>query len=349
MTKVKKTKRGLYTTLAYGGKDDNGKKVYKRFSGSDKHSVVIEAAQYEEKSKMDKQDMSNASMLFSEAAEGYISSKSNILSPSTIRGYYGILNNALPMLTDKPIKDIVSGDLIQRQINANTKKYSSKSVHNQNGFISAVLRHYKIKTGIISLPPKQYVKVPVPTETNAKEICAYLRECPRIECQALLALTCSLRQSEIAALTASDINGNDVFVHGARILDKNNNLVYNPFGKSDAATRHVQMPKYLEAQVEKWKSERPDGWLFPTTPQQVLYYFEKMERAHGMPPFTMHSLRHCFAAVMHALNVPDQYIMQLGGWKSDFVLKRVYRYALEEKTAKVKNNANIYFSKMMHK
>jgi integrase len=251
------------------------------------------------------------------------------------------------MLIDKPIKNIVSGDLIQRQINVNTKKYSSKSVHNQNGFVSAVLKHFRIHTDAVSLPPKQYVGIPVPTETEAKAICAYLRECPRIECQALLALTCSLRQSEIAALTAADVHGNDVFIHGARIPNKDNHLVYNPFGKSDAATRHVQMPKYLEEQVEKWKKSRPNGWLFPTKPDQVLYYFEKMERSHGMPAYTMHSLRHCFAAVMHALNVPDQYIMQLGGWKSDFVLKRVYRYALAEKTAEVKNNANIHFSKMM--
>ena len=100
-------------------------------------------------------------------------------------------------------------------------------------------------------------------------------------------------------------------------------------------------------QVQGWTQRRPKGWLFPTKPSQVLYHFEKLERSHGMPTYTMHSLRHCFAAVMHALNVPDQYIMQLGGWKSDFVLKRVYRYALAEKTAEVKNKADEHFSNLL--
>ncbi len=33
---------------------------------------------------------------------------------------------------------------------------------------------------------------------------------------------------------------------------------------------------------------------------------------------------------MHALNVPDQYIIQQGGWKSNRVLKEIYQTALSD-------------------
>jgi hypothetical protein len=41
-----------------------------------------------------------------------------------------------------------------------------------------------------------------------------------------------------------------------------------------------------------------------------------------------HDLRHYYASFQHAIDVPDQYIMQSGGWQSDAILKSVYRDTL---------------------
>ena len=41
-----------------------------------------------------------------------------------------------------------------------------------------------------------------------------------------------------------------------------------------------------------------------------------------------HDLRHYYASFQHAIGVPDQYIMQSGGWQSDAILKSVYRNTL---------------------
>ena len=48
---------------------------------------------------------------------------------------------------------------------------------------------------------------------------------------------------------------------------------------------------------------------------------------------------------MHALNIPDQYILDRGGWSSDNVMKSVYRNVIDLDKAKQTKKLNKYFSK----
>ncbi len=68
----------------------------------------------------------------------------------------------------------------------------------------------------------------------------------------------------------------------------------------------------------------------------------------GVPHFRFHDLRHYCASIMHALGVPDAYIMERGGWGNDSTLKNVYRHALEENTNEMSTKTNDYFSAMQH-
>jgi len=45
----------------------------------------------------------------------------------------------------------------------------------------------------------------------------------------------------------------------------------------------------------------------------------------GLPLFRFHDLRHYSASIMHAIGIPDQYIMRYRGWGSNAVLKAIYR------------------------
>ena len=38
---------------------------------------------------------------------------------------------------------------------------------------------------------------------------------------------------------------------------------------------------------------------------------------------------------MHAIGIPDQYIMQRGGWATDNVMKSVYRGTIDEQSQKM--------------
>ena len=51
---------------------------------------------------------------------------------------------------------------------------------------------------------------------------------------------------------------------------------------------------------------------------------------------------------MHAIGVPDAYIMERGGWGSDAVLKNVYRHTIDDKRSQMTNKTNSYFESMQH-
>ena len=48
-----------------------------------------------------------------------------------------------------------------------------------------------------------------------------------------------------------------------------------------------------------------------------------------------HALRHYCASQLHALGMPDAYIMERGGWESDGVLKGIYRHTLSDYAERV--------------
>lgn len=54
------------------------------------------------------------------------------------------------------------------------------------------------------------------------------------------------------------------------------------------------------------------------------------------------------ASIVHAIGVPDQYIMQRGGWNSDRTLKAIYRGTIEKYTQKYTDMTIRYFETMQH-
>ena len=68
----------------------------------------------------------------------------------------------------------------------------------------------------------------------------------------------------------------------------------------------------------------------------------------GLPLFRFHDLRHYSASIMHAIGIPDQYIMRRGGWGSDTVLKAIYRNTLDDYQQKFADQTNAYFENMQH-
>lgn len=66
-------------------------------------------------------------------------------------------------------------------------------------------------------------------------------------------------------------------------------------------------------------------------------YLFKLEKKAGMEPFSLHKLRHYFASNAHTLGIPDAYILKLGGWKTDSVMKNVYRHAQSDKIREQEN------------
>ena len=83
-------------------------------------------------------------------------------------------------------------------------------------------------------------------------------------------------------------------------------------------------------------------------PDKVTKHFESAIKRLNIVHFRFHDLRHYAASIMHAIGVPDQYIMQRGGWSSDHTLKAIYRRTIGEYTQKYNTIALQHFNNMQH-
>ena len=82
-------------------------------------------------------------------------------------------------------------------------------------------------------------------------------------------------------------------------------------------------------------------------PNTLCKMFKRKVDQLGLPMIRFHDLRHWCASTLHAQGVPDAYIMQRGGWSSDWVLKSVYRHTLDGDQQSMTALANDHFSRIM--
>ena len=87
------------------------------------------------------------------------------------------------------------------------------------------------------------------------------------------------------------------------------------------------------------------GPVISCSPSALSSRFVKALEESGCPKFRFHDLRHYSASIMHAIGVPDQYIMSRGGWKTDNVMKRVYRDTLTDVEKEMNKKANDFFKR----
>lgn len=268
-----------------------------------------------------------------QCVQNYIKSKENILSPSSVRGYYIILNNSIEEIAGIKLCDLTERDL-QSWINGNATHYKPKSVKSQFGLVVASLRQAKVSLNFSSiiLPriPKSEKKIP-----TEEEIATILRmiEGTSVELPVTIAVTLGLRQSEIAALKWSDYDGKSLNIHAAVVPDKHSKFVYKPTTKSEASTRKLEVDGILKLRLDK--AEHTSEFISPMLPSSVLRKFNHLCDKNGLPRFTMHEQRHGNASMMLAKGVPDKYAMKRLGQSSPSMVKEIYQHLYESKENEV--------------
>ena len=275
-----------------------------------------------------------------DAINRYIDSKSNTLSPSTIRGYRIAQRNAYDSI--KYLKlDQITELILQRWANGNAAKYSPKSINNQFGLLTAVFKQNKISLDLDSvlLKPKErtYYHVPAPEELAA--LIGALAGC-NCEIPVLIAMMCGLRQSEIAALRWEDYTEQGLHVHAAIVPDEHGKLVRKEQPKSYAGNRVIDVPEHLKNVLTA--AERTTEYISPyRTPSGVLRAFQSVCASLGLPKYKMHELRHAYASMMLIEGIPDKYAMERLGQSTPHMIKQVYQHTFrdEQKAAAVKINS----------
>lgn len=280
--------------------------------------------------ELDKVQGKHKSMDFASAADEYIESKQNVLSPSTIRGYRLILKRMPDKFLHESIYDISALD-VQAEINRMAVDHSPKTVRNHHGFISAVLGTFcpnlKLTT---TLPQKSKNDPYIPSDEDVKMILEHAKG-TKYEIPIILACY-GLRRSEICALTPDDINGDVVRIDKAKVISEDNQWKCKT-AKTTSSNREIVIPLEIADKI------REKGYVFNGHPNSIAEYLAKAEAELGIPRFSLHKLRHYFASKMSALHVPEADIMRMGGWETDYVMKNVYRHSMIDKEEQAKREA----------
>ena len=260
---------------------------------------------------------------FINCAKGYIKSKDKVLSPTTVKAYYSFTDSVLPdWFLNMKVNEIEPVH-IQRLINEYAVDHSPKTVRNLHGFVSAVMGMYRpnmvIKT---TLPQKVRYDAYVPTQDEIKAIlCA--SEGTRYHIPYQLGVL-GMRRGEICALTLDDIDGNIVKINKAMVTNKDEGWEIKKTAKTDEGNREIFIPDKLRDEIME------AGVIYDGAPKVLLVSLHRFQDKLGIPRFRFHDLRHFYASYAHSMGMSDADIMKSGGWKSDFVMKNVYRHAMKD-------------------
>lgn len=345
--KKQKKPRFRYSYRAYIGTSE-GKKHYKRFTGiSDisedfaKVDAIKKAKAYLAKAET---YGTTGDITLGQAFAEYIAVKENILSPPTIRAYSQIAKNAFPALQKMKVSNITQ-IAVQSAVNQLAAHSSPKSIRNAHGFLSAVLKMYRpdfiLRT---TLPRKQSNKPFIPENDEIHRLLTYLRiRDTEMYKAVLLASFGSLRRSEISALTEDDIDGDVVSVTKAVVEDKNGEYVVKNTTKSEAGTRDVTMPHDVIVQLVP-HPDSENGRIVDLLPGIITHRFTRALEKSGIKHFRFHDLRHYQASILHAMGVPDKYIMERCGWKTESTMRNIYQHTMSKKRKQVEAEICSYFS-----
>lgn len=340
MAKAKKLKSGNWRVLVYSHTDIvDGKSIrrYKSFTHPNKKQAELMAAEY---AANNRKMLNRLNMTVAEATDKYISSKENVLSPSTIRGYRRMARVNFQPISNLNIYDLTQ-EQAQRYINDCSASFSPKTVANIHGLLSAVLGMFRPDFRLsTTLPQKVQNNIYVPSDSEIAYLLSNI-ENTELEKAVLLAAFGSMRRSEIAALTAEDIQSTNISVNKALVQNEKDEWIIKA-PKTFSSYRTIELPQIV---INKFAGIC--GNLVKLTPDQITSQFSDALKKYGLPHFRFHDLRHYQASILHALGVPDLYIMRRGGWKSANTLNKIYKHEIDAKRKEVIEMANHHFIQVM--
>lgn len=271
---------------------------------------------------------------FGKCCENYIEIKRQVLSPSTIRSYYTIVRALSNEIKNTDINNITQ-ITVQDEISQYSKSHSAKSTNNLHGFISAVLKMYRPNLQLsTTLPQKVKYEPYTPSESDIKGILS-LSENTKYHIPIQLGIL-GLRRSEICALDMSDISGNQLTISKAVVKDDKGKWITKEITKTTEGKRTIYLPDSLVTEINK-------NGMYNGNPDALLKNIHAFQEKLGIPKFRFHDLRAFYASYAHSKGVPDAVIMANGGWKSDYVMKRIYRRALEDDKKKYSDAMSNFF------
>lgn len=258
-------------------------------------------------------------------ANKYIESRTNVVSPSTIRTYNIKIDQLTDTFKSKNIQDITADD-VQKEINLFAKDHAPKTTKTLHGFISSVLNAYRPNLRLNTTLPTNKPKTEY--EPNSKEIKALLKHAENTIYSIPFQLgVLGLRRGEICALSINDLNGNELTINKT-VVYSDGKWITKDTPKTESSNRIIYIPDSLCDEI------KTAGYIYNGHPNALNKAIHRYQKTLGIQEFKFHALRSYFASYAHTLGIPDKDIMAMGGWKTDSIMKSVYRKTMEESRQK---------------
>ena len=276
---------------------------------------------------------------FISAANEYIESKTNILSPRTVREYR-LQSARLPQWFQDMQMSVITQQDVQRCVNELSKTMAPKTVRTLHGFIAAVFGVSRPNFTLHTTLPKLQKKEPyIPKKEDLKAI---LKEAEGTQYHIPIQLACyGLRRGEICALEIDDLSPDNVIhIRYDLVQDSDGNWVKKP-PKTPTSVRDVPIDNDLAEEI------RQQGYIFNGYPGTMSNFLARTQKKLGLEEFSLHKLRHLFASILLDKGYDMKTIQDLGGWQGNETVSKVYLHSLklkdEEEKKKITSAINDMF------
>ncbi len=340
MPKAERLPSGNYRVRVYVGSEMvDGKRVrrYETFTGPDRKRVEVEAAQFSlARTGADKD------VTFDEALAGYIASKENVLSPSTVSGYRNVAKNYFGDIKNKRISRITQKD-VQAMMNRYAERLSPKTCKNLHGLFSAVMKMYAPeKSFYTKLPQKEKQDIHIPSAADIQIISNYLRG-TRLELPFLLATQLGLRASEIAGLQKASVDRKKktITISQAMVNSDRGAVIKAP--KSYSGYRVLNANDALIDRVLTSPYDPVTGM----TSHRMSSDWSAQIKTIPVEPFSFHKLRHYFASQAMLQGIPLRYIAEMMGHDGTQMLEQIYLHTFPKEKEKYSVQMAVFFLENM--
>ena len=338
MATAKKLPSGSWRVQVLAGYDASGKKIQKSFTAPTKWEAEKMADEYKRYKKEKPTDKQVGKII-----DEYIEIKSNVLSPTTIRGYKAIRATRLQSIMGEKLSRLTVTD-IQRAVNDDSAVYSAKSLRDAYFLLVAAVKRVSPETAAcwnITLPAKKPVIKQLPRPEDVFQAI----KGTEIELPCLLAMWLSLRMSEVRGLKFTDVVDGNIIVQRSKLYVNGEDIV-REINKTYNSTRILKVPEYILNLIELKKDKAENEYIVPLTYGALSGRFARLMKKYKYK-ISFHDLRHINASVMVSLGIPDKYAMERGGWSTDNVLKSVYQHTFSEERKLVDEAIDKYFNNIV--
>lgn len=340
MATARKLPSGSWRCQVYTGRDQNGKQIRVSFTAPTKREAELQAAQFAADNTGNKPIDRNLTV--KEAIERYITAKTQVLSPSTIRAYRSYQRTHYEGIGAKSVFKLSTEDM-QLFVSGLTGKVSAKTAANVYGLLSSSIALFRPDTIFrVTLPKRKKERHESPSDDLVAEL--FKRADPELKKCIALAAFGSLRRGEVCALRYQDIKGNTIFVHADMVMDENGNWVYKDIPKTSESNRQIIIPDEL---IDMIGDGPDDDYVISINPGRVSDRFIKLKKRIGYD-VRFHDLRHYFASIGAVIGIPDTYLSMFGGWRPDSpVMKNVYQNVISDERTKFASIMTNHFSSVI--